>query len=82
VTGASDLLLGRTHHVLRLEAKPALEVLQRSRGPERAHPDDGAAATGVPLPAEGGRGLHGDARGDRLLVLALVLILVFVLDLV
>ena len=47
-----------------LESELALEVLQRSGGPERAHPDDGAAATRVPLPAKRGGSLHRDARGD------------------
>jgi hypothetical protein len=64
VAAAGDLVAGRSHHVFRLESELALEVLQWSGRPERAHADDFAAATDVPLPAEGGGCLHRYAHGD------------------
>ena len=74
-----DLFLGDRHDMVRRKAEFCEQTLERRRGAERVHADDGAPPPHIACPAERRRLLHRDARRNRvrkhLLAIGLVLLL-------
>src|SRR4029077_11617904 len=60
-----QLLPGGSHDMFGREAELLLQFLQRRRRPERLHAQCLPACPDIPLPAEGGRQLHGHAGRHR-----------------
>src|SRR5271170_7945562 len=53
-------------YVFHFKTKFLEQILERSGGSKRAHPDDFALGASVAVPAENGLHFHGDARGNAI----------------